>query len=317
MSDLFSDHAGRWALRRPLVAAVSWALLLAGPFTGAAGQVALTLPELDGLYRSAVSEYDAAFQALEVLSSQQDRADRDFAAALAAGNEAATNRAYGEILRIGPQRRQAARRVEDKAQELIMARERLLDANAQYLTELLTQAAAASDPMEQRVLATFVADTRNRITELRNLEDPQVTLEPVPDINAEPRDGPAELRNKATILDLTAGQYEEQHTYYQRQLEGLRRDQSLLRRSGDFLADFTRFDDPTVPVGPPGTRTVPSAGQVPPARGADSLGVEGGFLTLEQRIRALVVLQEELNQRIETIRVRANDLRRLAGGEWA
>ncbi|MCJ7629201.1 MAG: hypothetical protein MUO50_12545 [Longimicrobiales bacterium] len=317
MTHHFSDHAGRWALRRPLVAAVSSALLLAGPFSGAAGQVALTLPELDGLYRSAVSEYDAAFQRLEVLSSQQDRADRDFAAALSAGNEAETNRAYGEILRIGPQRRQAARRVEDKAQELIMARERLLDANAQYLTELLIQAAAASDPMEQRVLATSVADTRNRITELRNLEDPQVTLEPVPDINAEPRDGPAELRNKATILDLTAGQYEEQHAYYQRQLEGLRRDQSLLRRSGDFLADFARFDDPTVPVGPPGNRTVPTAGQVPPPPGADSLGVEGGFLTLEQRISALVVLQEELNQRIETIRVRANDLRRLAGGEWA
>jgi hypothetical protein len=317
VSDLFSDHAGQWALCRPLVAAVSAALLLAGPFSGAAGQVALTLPEFDGLYRSAVSEYDAAFQALEVLSSQQDRADRDFAAALAAGNEAARNRAYGEIWRLGPQRRQAARRVEDKAQELIMARERLLDANAQYLTDLLTQAAAASDPMEQRALATFVADTRNRITELRNLEDPQVTLEPVPDINAEPRDGPAELRNKATILDLTAGQYEEQHAYYQRQLEGLRRDQSLLRRSGDFLADFARFDDPTVPVGPPGNRTVPTAGQVPPPLGADSLGVEGGFLTLEQRISALVVLQEELNQRIETIRVRANDLRRLAGGEWA
>ncbi|MFH1766432.1 MAG: hypothetical protein ABIF09_19820 [Gemmatimonadota bacterium] len=317
MTDPLSESAGLWALRRRLIAAVSLALLLASPPSGASGQVALTLPEIDGLYRSTVSEYDAAFQALEVLSSQQDRADRDFAAALLAGDEAATNRAYGEILRIGPERRQAARRVEDKAQELLVARDRLLDANAQYLTDLLAQAAAASDPMDQRALATFVADTRNRITELRNLEDPQVTLEPLPDINFEPRDGPAELRNKATILDLTAGQYEEQYAYYERQLEGLRRDQSLLRRSGDFLADFTRFDDLTVPVGPPGTRTVPPAGQVPPPPGVDSLGVEGGFLTLEQRIRALVVLQEEINQRIETIRVRANDLRRLAGGEWA
>ena len=307
----------RRGFNRPLFSAISLAFFWACPFTGAYAQEELTLPELDGLYRLAVLDYDAAFQALENLSSQFDRASLDLTAAIAAGDEAAKNRAYAETLRIAPQRRQLVRRVEDKAQELLVARDRLLDANAQYLTDLLAQADTASNPVDQRFLATFVTDTRNRIRELRNLENPQVTLEPEPDINWEPRDGPSVLRAKATILEVTANQYEEQYAYYARHLEGLRRDQSLDRRSGDFLAGITRFDDPTVPVGPPGARTIPPPGQVQPPPGADSLGVDGGFLTLEQRIQALEVLQEEITQSVQNMRVRAETLRRLAGGEWA
>lgn len=312
-----SAGSGRLGFNRPLFKAISLAFFLASPLTGAYAQEELTLPELEGLYRSAMAGYEEAFEVLEVLSSQFDRASLDFSAALVAGDEAAQNRAYAVVLRIAPQRRQAVRRVEDKAQELLVARDRVLDANAQYLTDLLTQADTASNPADQRFLATFVTDTRNRIRELRNLENPQVTLEPEPDINWEPRDGPAVLRAKATILEVTANQYEEQYAYYARQLERLRRDQSLDRRSGDFLAGITRFDDPTVPVGPPGARTIPPPGQVQPPPGADSLGIEGGFLTLEQRIQALEVLQEEITQSVQNMRVRAEVLRRRAGGEWA
>jgi hypothetical protein len=261
--------------------------------------------------------YEEAFEVLKVLTSQFDRASQDLNNAIAADDEAAMNRAYAETLRIVRRRRQARRRVEDKVEDLREARGQLLDATALFLEELLAQGDTASDPVDQRALATFVTDTGNRITELRSSEDPPVTLDPMPDINAEPRDGPAELRAKATILEVTANQYEEQYAYYGSQLEGLRRDQSLLRRSGDFLADFARFDDPTLPVGPPGARTVPPLGQLQPPPGADSLGVEGGFLTLEQRIQALEVLQEEIIQGIRTIRLRAQTLRRLAGGEWA
>jgi hypothetical protein len=284
---------------------------------GATAQEELTLPELEGLYRGAVAGYDEAFRSLEVFSSQFERVSRDLTAAVAAGDEGAANRAYAETLRIAGLRRQQQRRVEEKVQELRAARERLLDATAQSLEDYLAQADTASDPVDQRALTTFVTDTRNRLRELRDLEDPPVTLEPEPNINAEPRDGPQDLRAKATILELSARQYEDQWTYYDRQLQGLRRDQSLLRRSGDFLADFNRFDDPTVPVGPPGTRAVPPPGQVQLPPGSDSLGVDGGFLTLEQRIRALEVLQEEITQRVEAIRIRAETLRRLAGGEWA
>lgn len=280
------------------------------------GQEEFTLPELEGFYRAVLAEYEGAFELLEVLESQFDGASQALTDALAAEDEAGMNAAYAETQRIASLRRQQQRRVEEKADELREARRRLLDGTAEYLEELLAQADTASNPVMQGNLAVFVADTRNRITELRNLEDPQVTLEPEPEINYEPRDGPADLRNKANVLEVRATQYEEQFAFNERQLEGLRRDQSLLRRSEDFLADRARFDNLTVPVGPPTSRTVPVPGQAQPP-GADSLGTGGGLLTLDQRIQALEVLQQEITERIQTIRVRAETLRRLAGGEWA
>jgi hypothetical protein len=310
-------HRGSGCFKSPVLGVISLALCFLGVPGSAVAQEELTLPELEGLYRGALAEYEGAFQVLEVLSSQSDRASLDFSAALAAGDEGAANRAYAETLRIAGLRRQAQRRVEEKVEELRVARERLLDATARSLEAFLAHADTASDPENQRVLTTFVTDTRNRLSELRALEDPPVTLEPLPNINAEPRDGPQDLRAKATILEVTARQYEDQRTYYQRQLQGLRRDQNLLRRTDDFLADFNRFDDPTVPVAPPGARTVPPPGQVQPPSGADSLGISGGPYTLEQRIQALELLLEEIPQLIQTVRVRAETLRRLAGGEWA
>lgn len=288
------------------------------PLLGASGQEVVTVTELEGIYRGALAAYETAFARLEVLTSQFDRASQDLTAALAAGDEAGKNRAYAETLRLAGSRRQAQRRVEEKVEELREVRDRLLAATAEQLEGFLAVADTASDPTNQRALFNLISDTENRLRELRSAEDPPITLEPVQDITVETSDGPTELRAKATILEVTATQFEGQQTYYTQQLAGLRRDQALLRRSGDFLADFNRFDDPSVPVGPPTARTAPQPGQVRPPSGADSLGVEGGFLTLEQRIRALEVLQNEITQRIGAIRVRAETLRRLArGGEWA
>jgi hypothetical protein len=312
---LSSLRGNPWAFRWPILAASFLALSI--PTRSVEAQEELTLPELEGLYRGAMAGYEEAFEVLEVLESQFDRASQDLAGAIAAGDEETMNEAYAETQRIGPQRRQAQRRVEEKAEELRRVRLRLLDATARYLEDLLAEAATEPDSAAQRTLATFIADTRNRISELRSLEDPQVTLEPEPEINPEPRDGPDEYRAKANILEVRLGQYQEQYVFNQEQLDGLRRDQRLLRRSGDFLADFARFDDPTLPVGLPGSRSVPNPGQISPPPGADTTRAEGRPLTLEERIQALELLQEEIARRIDNIRIRAATLRRLAGGEWA
>ena len=309
-------RCGLWARGR--VAIMGLAVLHAAVGTGAVGaQEELTLPELEGLYRSAEAGYEQAFEVLALLTSQFDRASQDLAAAIENDDSEARNQAYAATLRISGERRQAQRRVEERAEELSLARARLLDAIAGELAEYLAVADTASDPVNQRELVTFISDTQNRIRELRSLEDPQVILEPLSPINAEPRDGPTELRAKATILEVTATQYEEQYEFYTQQLEDLRRDQNLLRRSGDFLADFTRFGDPTVPVRSRENRNIPPPDQTQPPPGADSLAVDGGFLTLEERIQSLELLQEEITERIQIIRVRAQSLRRLAGGEWA
>jgi hypothetical protein len=281
-------------------------------------QEELTLLELEGEYRVALADYEAAFQRFEILSDQFDAAQRDFASATADGDEGARREAYERTFRIASERRQAQRRVENEVAQLREIRERLLNATAAQLEEFLAVARTATDPLNQEELRTFITDTRNRITELRDVEDPPVTLEPEPDITIEPRDGPERLRQKATLLEFTATQYTEQFAYNERQLEGLRRDQSLLRRSGDFLAGITRFDDPTVPVGAPGTREVRPPGQDQPPPIADSLRAPGPPLTVEQKIEALEALQEEITERIQSVLNRARTFRlRAGGGEWA
>ena len=316
MNHLAPDRPNQWGFKRPLFSVICLSFFLAGPVAHAHAQE-VTLPELEGLYRSALLGYEQAFEVLEVLSSQFERASLDLANAVAADDETAKNRAYAESLRISGEMGQAQRRVEEKVLELREARGTLLDATAEYLGDLLAVGDTATDPVTQGDLRSLVSDKRTRISELIELEDPPVTLEPVPNINAAPRDGPIVLRQKATMLEVTASRYEGQYAFNEQKLEDLRRDQDLLRRSGDFLAGIIRFDDPRLPVGPPGARTDPPPGQAQAPPGADSLGIEGGFLTLEQRIEALETLQEEITQRIQTIRVRAANLRRLAGGEWA
>lgn len=305
-------------VRRILMGAVPIALaVLVAPGTATA-QEELSRLELQAELRVALADYEAAFQRFEILSDQFDAAHRDFASATAAGDEAARAEAYERTSRIGRERRQAQKRVEDQVAQLREMRERLLNATAAELGELLAVADTATDPVTQGELRVHVLDTRNRMTQLRDQEDPPVTLEPEPDINIEPGDSPERLRQKATFLEFTAAQYSEQLAYNERQLEGLRLHQSLDRRSRDFLADFTRFDDPAVPVGVPGNREVTPPGQDPALPPADSLGVQGVPLTLEQKIEALEALQEEGTERIQNVLNRARLLRRRAGGgEWA
>jgi hypothetical protein len=299
------------------MAATLGVLLFAFPATEAGGQVGESREVLDLRYREAQSRYEAEIQLLEALSTQFDLASREFSAARVAGDEAAQNRAYQETLRISTQKTMAQRRVEEAVQNLREARENLLGAYAFYLDSLLTVAETTTNPVEQQTLARFVESAENMVSRLIAEEDPPVTLEPEPDLNAEPRDSPEQLRRKAAILEFHANQYEAQMAYNADRLERLRWEQSLLKRSNDFMADFRRFDESRPGVSSAAARTDPVTGQTIPPPGADTLGAEGPPLTLAQRIEALEALQEEIGQRILAVRGRAQLLIRLAGGEWA
>jgi len=306
---------GPMGLRRLTLAMVVVACFAGLPPRSLQAQEEFTIPELEGLFRGAEAAYQAAFETLALLTSQGDRNREAFATARAAGDEDAMNAAFGENYRLSHPRRLAQDRVEEKAGEVRDARERLLEAHRNYLEDLRLQTLDTLDPETLDTLDTFILDTGYRIQELRNLEEPQVVLEPLPDLDEETRDSPTDLRNKANMLDFKAGQWETELAYNQDQLEDLRREQDLLRWRRDFLADRGRFGDQP-PTGPPGVRTVPQPGQAQPP-GADSLGAEIGFLSVEERIQLLEAFQEELTANIQIIRVRAQRLRRKAGGEWA
>lgn len=306
---------GPLGLRRFLLAVVTVVSFSGLPLGAVHAQEELTIPELEGVFRGAEAAYEAAFEALSLLTSQGDRNSQAFATARAAGDEDAMNEAFGVNQRLSGQLRNAQRRVEEKAQEVTEARERLLEAQRNYLEELRLQVSDTVDPGTLAQLRTFISDTSFQIQELRNLEDPQVTLEPLPELDEEAFDSPADLRLKANMLDFKAGQWEAEFAYNLDRLENLRQEQDLLRWSGDFLADLGRFGDQP-PVSPRPVQDVSQPGQAQPT-GADSLGVEVEYLSVEERIVILEALQESLTENIEIIRVRAQRLRRKAGGDWA
>ena len=61
-------------------------------------QEELTRLELEGEYRVALADYEAAFQRFEILSDQFDAASRDFASATAAGDEGGPEQGLRENL---------------------------------------------------------------------------------------------------------------------------------------------------------------------------------------------------------------------------
>jgi hypothetical protein len=243
--------------------------------------------------------YDAARAALEAYETEYTQALQAFDQARTSENEEAALEAYARVTQVAGLRGVAQRRLEERAEELREARRVLLEANRIYWQGLIDRAGVATDSTELEALYVQIEGTIAEMGRLRALPEPEITLEPLPEINIEPRDGPNELRLKAGRLEFAASRYEEQQAYFTQQLEDLRRDQRLYQISRDFLADRERFGD-RPPVGAAGARNV-----LPPEQ-------------LEQQIQELELIQEELVQRIQSIRTRAADFRRRAGGgEWA
>ncbi len=278
------------------------------------GQEAPNIQALESEYLAARAEYEAAFLALEALESRYSQALDEFDAARASDDETRANRAFTAVQQLGAERRAQDRRVEEKAQNLRDARSRLLEALGTRLEGLIQEVDAATDPEDRRQLALILADRNNRYLELRGEEDPETTLEPMPDLVISPSDSPRDILRKAGTLDFRAEQYQARLTDVERRLEELRRDQRRARAVQDFVAGLERYDDTRLPVVPPSTRAVDPSdpGQVP--AGADTLGVEARPLTLEERIENLELLGREMEERLQQIRDKANRFRRLAGG---
>ncbi len=293
-------------------AGVLMALLLALPGAVRA-QDTLNVPALENEYLSAKGEYEAAFFALEALESRYNQALEEFDVARASGDTDRTNRAFTTVQQLGAEVGTQERRVQEKAQELEGARNRLLEALGLRLEDLIQQRDAAVDPQEQRQLAAILEDYNNRILELRAEEPPETTLEPMQDITISPSDTPMDILRKAATLDFRADQHEARLAEVERRLRTLQADQRRARNVSDFLAGVERYDDTSLPVVSPGARGVnPDPTELPP--GADSLSVEDRPLTLEERIQRLETLVQDLTRRMEEIRAKAQRFREYAGG---
>ena len=285
--------------------------------SGAAARQVLIPEELETEYRAAQDTHQAAFQRLESLQSQFDRALEALSAAKLAGDEAQKRETYTTVMGLSSSLNNQQLRVEVTAEELTVARQNLIGGLLLSWDELLERGDSTQDPEEARAIRTDLDDTENRVEELRSEEPPVVTLEPAPSIEISLRDDSTAIRQKAEVLDLRADFREEHLAYNERLLEELRQEQSLVRRSQDFRADRERFGDTNLPVVPPGVRVDPRLDPAQRPMGADSLGIPWTELSYEERIAALLAFKERETAQIGQIRAKAAAFRRRAGGGWA
>jgi hypothetical protein len=279
-------------------------------------QVLQPVVELEQEYQAAIEQHEAALSLWGVREREFNTALEELNDATEAGDEARADAAFTEIQRLGPILTELRNRVENLTQGVRDARDALISARVLELEGLVARIDSITTPQDSLDLAIEMEDTRLRIEALRSAEDPPEALEPEPDITASRTDTPAQLRGKANVLDRRADQREAQLVAYGRRLEELRNQQSLERRSRDFLAGVTRYDAATLPVAGREVRNR-QAGDPGQALVVDTLG--GGVvpLTLEERIETLLLVQAQLEEQIQQIRGRAQNLRRLAGGVWA
>jgi len=285
--------------------------------TPAGAQETSNILVLEPEYRRAQGEHLAAYNALVALEGRLNQAYEDLARARDAEDEAAAEEALSLVLQLSGEQREATLRLNEKAGELTEARTRLIQAYRQRVDELMAQVDSTQDRESQAAVVAILQDANNRRLELLAEEEPETVLEPLTDITISPTDTPRDILRKASTLDFRAQQHEAWMEGIDQRLEELRQDLRRSRRVSDFLSDMERFGDTRLPVGSPGTQTNPPTdpNQLPP--GADSLGVQARPMTLEERIRRLEILREELEERIQLIRDRAARFRFLAGGGGA
>jgi hypothetical protein len=289
-----------------------WTLVLLPQAAGA--QQDFNTIVLEPEYRRAQAEYDAAFNALVALEGRLNQALEDLDQARASEDETRMNRAYNLVLVLSGDLREQRRRVDQKAAELREARFQLLQALRRRVDALIAQVDSTRNEEERADLAAILEDANNRRMELLAEEEPETALEPMRDITISPTDLPIDIRRKAATLDYRADQDEARLLGIDRRLEELRQDQRRSRFVSDFLSGLERYGDTRLPVVPPGSGnpTPPDPGQRPVV--ADSLAQGERPMTLEERIQALEILREELEERIEQIREKAARYRALAGG---
>lgn len=269
------------------------------------GQASPTVVQLRLEYREALSTLEAAVAALRVRESRFDQADDEVTVAKESGDEDRLDRAFAAAQAAAPPIRVAEARVREKNEAAEDARARLGDGLEAELDRLY----AGEDTVPIEVLADLritIVDMENELDEVRGsllgfAFQPAILVQ----LRIDPTDGPNDILNKADLLERRAARHTTSISEIDGRLEGLRKRQRLQRARNTALAGVRLFDDSRVPVGPPGqagSQTLPGRVVAP----AD---------TIEEQIRGLEQLREQLVERRDQILEQAGQFRVLAEGE--
>ncbi len=254
-------------------------------------------------YQAAVDDYQSALAARAAAESRFSRLTQDIAEARAADDQDRRNQALSDAQRLTVSMLALDQRVEETAGAVRTTRASLLDALDAHLDLLAEQISFAPSARDSTELGAIYRDVRNQFAAVERDGRGAMALVPIlmPEVTADARDGPLELRVKAELLDKRASQADSLITDLDAEVAELGRRAQRDRGLRELMTGLDRFGDITVPVG--GARTATE-------------GAEQELLTgeqLEERLEALRLLRARYESYRDEARRRARDFRRLAG----
>jgi len=242
-------------------------------------------------YDAAKTSYEAARSALRVLDDQFQFALNEVDRARRSGDEGALDRAYAlahdRAIPYGAQEE----RVQQQHARLVTSRRALIEILAIRLDQLIEDMNDASSSAERAELNAFWNDLDHEMRDLESESESGLRIDPtvMPDIAFDPRDGVAERRFKAEILERRAASIDTTIVDVDRQIKVLNDRIRMQRQRADLMAGVTRFGDTQLPVttGPPvGDRDLPAA--------ADSVSARSEPVSLEAQLERLRETREQL-----------------------
>lgn len=299
--------APAWMIRPPgafLAAAASFLLALAAP-GGASGQAQEQLVYQRRLdYQTAKLAYETAIQAQKALERQFGSALEAVKDARRSGNNDALERAYALAQDRGISFGAQEERVATLRDSVTVARQQLIDVITERLEQLLSDMDAASSAQQRAELNDIWRDLDNELKSLEAESAEGFRIQPIvmPEIRFDPREGRAEVLQKASLLERRAAVADTTIQDIDRRIKSLTDRLRIRRQRSDMLANLDRFDDTRVPV---------VAGQPTGDRGvaADSTAAGAVPLTLEERLRLLREGRQHLVNYRDQLLVRARSFR--------
>lgn len=306
------------SLRRvsgPALVGLSALLLLLGGPAPAVAQVALSPAE--SRYLLARTELEAVRREIESIRPTHTRAVEELVSARAAGEDRRAEDLFREdFIQPAVRLQLLDSELRDRVAAFQEARREYLRALEARMDEIIEQLEDSGLPQPTRDrLNRIYVDVSQTYREVERERNPieEAMLRPIPTLTADDRDGPRELRDKASYLEAqVAGDYQAIIEFTTQEI-AVRENQLRLQREGaDLRADLSRFDADRLP----GTGAGAGAGAVRPDD--DPSPIDSSFifadLPLVEQVELLRSIRAQAEAFLEETLERAALFRQMAEG---
>ncbi len=263
-------------------------------------------------FRAARSEYFRAYERWESTEREWNQLVNEREAARRSGNRTRVGQIYTQVQGLSGKITQAENEVRALRERWYDAGDALVDALDAHL-ELLGQQIRRSSADD--LIASLYQTQNRRIREVEaELErelGPRRSLElpPFPEVTINDGDGRAEILSKADYLGSKVEQHQELLDDLDAEIEDLQARQRRDQAVADFRAGLDRFDDIQLPI----TDEVSGEEALVEGQVLDSAVVNLSRLPIEERIRRLGLLRDEVAERVAQLAERVAQFRAQAG----